>query len=124
MSVVSDDADLEVDQGSDFTTTTNPWLVAGSPQNLTGYSASLMVRQSPTDNLPLLSLTATPNANGSVVTPLTTTGTVTITFGNADTALFPYASGPLEYELTVTSGAGKKTSVQRGRLLINPSLVH
>jgi hypothetical protein len=121
---VYDGVDYEVDQGADVPNTTLPWIVGGIVQSLVGYSAAMMIRQRPTDNQPLLTLGSAPTIGGSVVTPNGVSGTVTVTLGNADTMLLPYACGPLEYELVVTSGSGAKTSFQRGRLLVNASILH
>lgn len=114
--------DLQVDQSADYSSTTLPWVVAGTVQNLTGYSTKFMVRAAPSDAAPLLSLTQTPNANGSVATPNTTAGTVTITINHLDTANLPYAQGPLLYEIMVTSGGGAVTAFQQGRAFINPAV--
>ena len=62
----------------DFSTSFS-WISAGIPTDLTGYTAAMMVKLTPADTLPLLSISTTPNAQGSVVLvdgPLAGTATV------------------------------------------------
>ena len=49
---------------------------------------------------------------------------MTITLGHADTTNFPYAAGPLIYELFVISPGGTVTPFQEGRVFVNPSVIH
>jgi hypothetical protein len=100
---------------------TQPWLVNGSVVDLTGYTALLKIRTAPTDAAPWLSITSTPNANGSVVTPNTTAGTVTIILSSLDTSLLPANLGPLTYDLEVVSPAGVKRVLQSGRAFVFPN---
>lgn len=121
--------DLTVSQGADFSpaagealATTDPWIVGGAIQNLTGYTTILKIRTQPTDKSPWLALTSSANANGSVVTPNGTAGTVTININKLDTAALPANLGALTYQLAIVSASpGVETILQAGRIFVIPS---
>lgn len=126
MTTILADIDLQIDQGDDFSWTSLPWLVNGSPQNLTGYTAVCKFRWSYTDVAAVLALSSTPNGNGSAVTPNTTAGTTTLTLAHADTIMLPTQPPPgnpgwMHWQIDLTSPGGAVTPLIRGRAFLNPT---
>ncbi len=118
--------DLNIDENADFALSRNgspaavwTWLDAtGSIVNLTGYTASLMVRADRNDAAPLLTLSA-----GSGITLGGVLGTIDVAFTQAQvnalvTALLPKRLLAF-YDLLLTSGGGVKTRFSEGLLGID-----
>jgi hypothetical protein len=97
--------DLAIDQAADFSYTTFPYCVNGEIQDLTGVTCRLYIFKHSYDAAPMLALTSSPNANGSVVSN-GTLGTVTWIITNPATAALLNRIGPLQYNLFIDrSGA-------------------
>lgn len=84
---------LEIDQGADFTEQF-VWSTGApaSAVNLTGCTATLAIRQLPTDGSAVVSISTTPNAQGSIVLG-GVAGTILVNITRVATALL--AAGPL-----------------------------
>ena len=110
--------DLAIDQYADFQVAPVYSLVASvggtpTPVNLAGFTAKLMIRLSPTDAAPLVSVSTTPNAQGSIVLQPTIggvvqTGMIQVNVNNATTATLP-SNVVMGYDLELTDTLGKVT---------------
>ena len=90
--------DWPIDQGSDFSYVTVPWLINNLVVDLTGTTCQLDIYAHAYDAAPMLSLSSTPTVNGSVI-PNGTAGTATVTINNVATAKLLATIGPLKYNL-------------------------
>lgn len=114
--------DLTVDENADFVL--SPawiWLsAAGSPIDLTGYTASMMVRKAIADTTPLLTL-----SSGSGITLGATAGTIVVSITqaqvNALVASLTAAGARLAafYDLLLTSSGAVHTRFSEGMLAID-----
>jgi hypothetical protein len=115
--------DLLPDQYADFYPT-YLWTAAGVPVNLTGATARLMVRQNPNDATPMLSISSTPNATGSVVLGgVAGTVQINITKGKATPAL-SLAPLPPHYDLLIDWPGGITTELMSGQFVVSPGWTH
>lgn len=87
----------------------------GLPVNLSGYTAAMQVRESYTDAVTVVSLTA-----GSGITLGGTAGTIGITVGAATTA--GVAAGNYVYDLELVSGGGVVTRLVQGSVVVTPEV--
>ena len=85
---------------------------SGPVVNLTGYSASLVVKDSAGDTTPLLTLSS--DSGGIVLGG--TLGTISVLQTATQTAAYTWASG--EYRLTLTPGAGDTDTYLYGTVTI------
>jgi hypothetical protein len=111
--------DLEVDQGADFSYTTTPWVIAGTPVDFTGATARAMVRRWVDSVDVLASVTDVPNAVGSVVLH-GTAGTATYNLSAATTTGFDWS--PFRHDLLITLANGLTTKLLSGRMLVGLSV--
>lgn len=104
-----------IDQGATWSVVVTYKDSAGTPINLTGYTAAMQVRQqySSAD----ADLTLTSPSGGIVITPLT--GVVTITMTAAQTAALE--EGYYVYDVELTSGSYKDRLIQ-GQLTVAPEV--
>lgn len=128
---------LTIRQGQDFPLSFQ-WS-AGAPAVpvlLNGCTATMMIRQLPTDGAPLLSISTTPNAQGAI---LVSGSTITLNIFRAATATLPvgFTGGPtsvsgvwLSYDLDIlfpantSFPAGQLWPFARGAVYVKASYDH
>jgi PPE-repeat protein len=106
---------VEIDQGADWffnVTYQNP---AGTPVNLTSYTAALQLRSLPESTTAVLSL-----ATGSGITITGATGLVAVRATAAQTGAI--IAGDYYYDLEITSPQGVVTRLVQGQALVNPQV--
>lgn len=101
-------------------------LSGGSPVNLTGYSARMMVKAAYADGF-IAYLTTGPDANGGSIALGGVAGTITLSMTDAQSAALgssiycvPVGDDPtlfFRYDLEIVSPAGAVTKVLEGRFL-------
>ncbi len=104
-----------IDQGATFQLEVVYKDDAGTPINLTGYTAALQVRQNYYDTTALLTLTSP--SNGIVITGAT--GTIDITMTSAQTGGLD--EGFYVYDLEITSGETVTRLIQ-GQFTVSPEV--
>lgn len=114
--------DLTIEQGATFALTTDVYQIAGVTQDFTGAHCRMMLRVAPTDVSPVLSLTDTASANGSVI-PNGAAGTVTISITPAGATSVP-AVQPYQYDLYVDLLNGASVRLMAGRAFIAAAITH
>lgn len=116
-------ADLAFAATADFNvtwaweTSPNPPTVAGTPIDLTGYSATAIVYANLDDASPLVTLTTTPSASGVVVLG-GTLGTIQVQLTHAATQSLP--STPLRWTLRVVAPDGTQIVLLVGAVRRSP----
>lgn len=116
-------ADITFAATSDFSeswvwqTSPNPPTVAGTPVDLTGYSAVAIIYANLDDASPLVTVTDTPSAAGAIVLG-STNGTVEVQFTHATTSALP--SDPLRWTLRLTSPSAAQTVLLTGTVRRTP----
>lgn len=115
--------DLLVDQYADYSQFVI-WTAGGVAVNYAGATASLEIRQNPTDATPLLTVTTTPSASGYIVFGPTSTlpaGAVQINLSHAATASLsppvPPAQPP-RYTLLITWPNGFVQAFATGQVVV------
>jgi hypothetical protein len=111
--------DITIKAGTDFqlqVTYKNP---DGSPVNLTGFSARMMVKRDYSDATPLVSLTTVDSTQG-LLTLGGAAGTIDIWIKNAHTTTL--AKGTGVYDLEIVSGSGLVTRLLEGSVEITPEV--
>ena len=106
---------VEIDQGADWflnVTYENP---AGTPVNITSYTAALQVRSLPESTTAVLSLTT-----GSGITITVASGLVAVHATAAQTEAI--IAGDYYYDLEVTSPQGIVTRLVQGQAIVNPQV--
>jgi hypothetical protein len=106
---------VEIDQGADWffnVTYENP---AGTPVNLTSYTAALQLRSLPESTTAVLSL-----ATGSGITITGAAGLVAVHATAAQTGAI--IAGDYYYDLEVTSPQGVVTRLVQGQAVLNPQV--
>lgn len=100
--------------------------LAGSPPvavNMTGFGARLMIRALPTDVTPLVSISATPNAQGSIsIQPGGVIGQLVINVNRATTATL--AAGRYLYDLFIDTPSGTSIVLLSGTVQVVASITH
>ena len=125
--------DLAIDQYADFQAAPTYSLVAnvGStpvPVNLAGFTAKMMIRVTPTDVSPVVSISTTPNSQGSIVLQPTIggvvqTGMIQVNINNATTAVMTPGI-VMSYDLDLTDTAGKVTDFMAGYVRVKAGNAH
>lgn len=107
-------------QGQTFNDTVTLESVPGTPLDLTGYSAQLMVRSSMLDDPPLLELST---ANGGILNAAPTTGVLQFNLTAAQTYALDTEDTQQNwtYDLFTTDATGATQNVMRGSLVVYPS---
>jgi hypothetical protein len=103
--------DIQLDQGETYTNVLTWRDASGTLVNLTGYTVAMKVRDPSVWSSVILDV-------GGLAGGLTlggAAGTITITIPPANTAALPY-TGPLQYDLRVTSGSGVVTYLIQGQI--------
>ena len=98
---------IKVYQGSTFSLAPQ-WKIDGEYVNVTGYSANMVVRNSPTSSTSIITLSSN---NGRIVIG-TTNGKFTLNITAGDTTAL--AAGQYVYDLEVTDTAGIVTRLLEG----------
>lgn len=105
--------DITIEQGADFVEVWTWKDENGSPVNLTGYSARMMVRKKVEDASPILDCTT---ANNRIVLG-GTAGTITFAVPASVTALLPTVANAV-YDLELVDGAGRVRRLVEGECRI------
>jgi len=109
--------DLNCWQGANFDYTLT-WETAGTPVNLTGYSARMQVRSNYDSGTAVVSLT-----NGTGITLGGTAGTILLEMNASTTAaLDGTPNTQYIYDLELISGASYVTRLVEGSFFINPEV--
>jgi hypothetical protein len=115
--------DLEIDQYADFVITYFFLASGGSlPVNLTGYTAQLMIRNTPTDATPIVSISTTPNAQGSIVLG-GAAGSVAVSINHATTATL-VGNSLMGHDILLTAPGGQVISFLHGRVFVTAGNAH
>lgn len=104
-----------IDQGADWYINFVYQNPAGTPVNITGYTAALQVRTSPLAKTAVLTLTS-----GSGLTITGATGTIAAHATNAQTT--DITNGKYAYDLEITSPLGIVTRLVQGTIEVSPQV--
>ena len=107
---------LVIEQGTDFVLPIAYTDATGTPIDLTGCSAALMIRRAFDDAAPLVSLSS--SGNGIVIDG--PAGTLLITIDASVTATL--AGGTAVYDLKLTDGLGNPMRLIEGNVTISPAV--
>jgi hypothetical protein len=105
-----------IDQGANWFITVVYKDSAGTPINLTGYTAALQIRDTYADTTTDLSLSS-PNGG---ITITAATGTLAITATAEQTGAI--AAGNYVYDLEITSSGGVVTRLIQGKISVSPQV--
>jgi hypothetical protein len=105
-----------IDQGANWFVTFVYKDAAGTPINLTGYTAALQIRDTYADATTDLSLSSP--SGGITITAAT--GTIAVTATAAQTGAI--AAGSYVYDLEITSAGGIVTRLVQGKISLNPQV--
>lgn len=103
---------LTIYQGATFSVTLT-WTTDGSPVNLTGYTADMMVKNGQTDVVELSTTNGRIALGGSA-------GTITLTIDADDTAALTPVHA--DYDLLLTSGTGVVVPLLAGLVTVRESV--
>ena len=106
---------VEIDQGADWFFNVTYEQPAGTPVNITSYTAALQLRSLPESTTAVLSL-----ATGSGITITGAAGLVAIRATAAQTGAI--IAGDYYYDLEITSPSGVVTRLVQGQALVNPQV--
>jgi hypothetical protein len=106
---------VEIDQGADWFFNVTYEQPAGTPVNITSYTAALQLRSLPESTTAVLSL-----ATGSGITITGAAGLVAIRATAAQTGAI--IAGDYYYDLEITSPQGVVTRLVQGQALVNPQV--
>jgi hypothetical protein len=106
---------VEIDQGADWFFNVTYEQPAGTPVNITSYTAALQLRSLPESTTAVLSL-----ATGSGITITGAAGLVAIRATAAQTGAI--IAGDYYYDLEITSPQGIVTRLVQGQALVNPQV--
>lgn len=108
---------LTVEQGATFTHIVEWKDGKNKPVNLTGYTAALQVRETAAESSPvLLEVGSVLPETGIVITP--STGTITITITDEETAALTFKKGV--YDLLLSAPDGTKRRLMQGSFTVSP----
>lgn len=106
---------VEIDQGADWFFNVTYEQPAGTPVNITGYTAALQLRSLPESTTAVLSL-----ATGSGITITGSSGLVAVHATASQTGAI--VAGDYYYDLEITSPQGIVTRLVQGQALVNPQV--
>jgi hypothetical protein len=106
---------VEIDQGADWFFNVTYEQPAGTPVNITNYTAALQLRSLPQSATAVLSLTT-----GSGITITGTSGLVAVHATAVQTGAI--VAGDYYYDLEITSQSGVVTRLVQGQALVNPQV--
>jgi hypothetical protein len=101
-----------IDQGADWYLTVTYENPAGTPINITSYTAALQIRSLPSDPTTVLSL-----STGSGITITGATGTVEVHATAAQTRAID--EGTYYYDLEITAPSGVVTRLVQGQVVVS-----
>ena len=104
-------ANLQIDQGSDFTTTINLDNLDGTNFDLTGYTVKSQLAKTYASST---KTTITANITNA------SAGEITLTMSNSATSAL--AAGRFVYDVEITSGGGVVTRVLEGQVEVTPGV--
>jgi hypothetical protein len=107
---------VEIDQGADWFFNVTYEQPAGTPVNITGYSAALQLRSLP--ETPTAALSLATGGNGITITGAA--GLVAVHATAVQTGAI--ISGDYYYDLEITSQSGVVTRLVQGQALVNPQV--
>lgn len=111
--------DLYIDQGSTFTRSFIYKDANGVPIDITGHTASLMIRSSHNaSGTPIYDDTA---AAGTLTIPTGTDGRIELTMTDEDTAAFPAPVNAV-WDLELTTAGGVVSRIVEGAVIISPNV--
>tara|TARA_Y100000114_G_scaffold127205_1_gene123776 strand:+ start:876 stop:1214 length:339 start_codon:yes stop_codon:yes gene_type:complete len=105
-------ANLQMDQGADFTTTINLDNVDGTNFDLTGYTVKSQLAKTYASTTKTTISASITNASG---------GEITLTMSNSATSALAAGRYVYDVEITQTSG-GAKTRVIEGQITVHPQV--
>jgi hypothetical protein len=106
---------VEIDQGADWFFNVTYEQPAGTPVNITGYTAALQLRSLPQSATAVLSLTT-----GSGITITGAAGLVAVHATAVQTGAI--VAGDYYYDLEITSPQGIVTRLVQGQAILNPQV--
>jgi hypothetical protein len=106
---------VEIDQGADWFFNVTYEQPAGTPVNITSYTAALQLRSLPQSATAVLSLTT-----GSGITITGASGLVAVHATAVQTGAI--VAGDYYYDLEITSPSGVVTRLVQGQALVNPQV--
>ena len=106
---------VEIDQGADWFFNVTYEQPAGTPVNITNYTAALQLRSLPQSATAVLSLTT-----GSGITITGASGLVAVHATAVQTGAI--VAGDYYYDLEITSPSGVVTRLVQGQALVNPQV--
>ncbi len=106
---------VEIDQGADWFFNVTYEQPAGTPVNITSYTAALQLRSLPQSATAVLSLTT-----GSGITITGASGLVAVHATAVQTGAI--VAGDYYYDLEITSPLGVVTRLVQGQALVNPQV--
>jgi hypothetical protein len=106
---------VEIDQGADWFFNVTYEQPAGTPVNITSYTAALQLRSLPESTTAVLSLTT-----GSGITITGASGLVAVHATALQTGAI--VAGDYYYDLEITSQNGIVTRLVQGQALVNPQV--
>ena len=107
---------VEIDQGADWFFNVTYEQPAGTPVNITSYTAALQLRSLPESTTAVLSLAT--GGNGITITGAA--GLVAVHATAAQTGAI--IAGDYYYDLEITSPSGVVTRLVQGQALVNPQV--
>jgi hypothetical protein len=108
--------DLVIEQGTEFLLPLVYTDSNGTPVDLTGWTAAMMIRRNIEDAVPLVSLSS--NSQGIVLGGAS--GSITITIDEATTSQL--AGGAAYYDLKLIDSLGKPDRLIQGKVIISPAV--
>lgn len=97
----------------------------GTPVNLTSYTSTLMVRETIPATTTIISISTTPNTQGSITLPAPLLGELLASVVDTATALTvlpDYTPKRFEYDWLIESPAGIVTPIMRGAIRVEPGV--
>jgi hypothetical protein len=113
--------DIFVDQGADYLSNVFTYYAGGIAVDLTGVAARMMFRLTPTDSLPLISISTTVNASGQILTG-GQAGTLSFTLTKVATTTLTVTS--CLWDLYLDWPNGTSSALLNGTVHIRPSVTH
>lgn len=110
--------DITIEQGTTWTLSLTWKDAAGTPINLTGYSARMQIRSSYEATSPLIELLSSGGTPSITITPLT--GVVALLIEEAATRTLP--SGHAVYDLEMVAANNNVTRLLEGSVTISPEV--
>jgi hypothetical protein len=119
---------IQIDQGADFVQNFIWKDGTGTPVDMTGWTAKLMIRELPADATALVSISTTPNTSGSIVLG-GTAGTIQVNITNlATSTLLPILNNALVakfgFDMYLTDTLGEVRCWEYGPVTVRAAFTH